>query len=258
MGFFSLKAVCGVCENEVGLNRYKIKKSNAWICPDCLKKAGGVAAINVNKVSIEEIKGLIDAKNAKLAGDPMSTAEGMYQYCLDHKYGSGFNKSWGVKHFGVLENNLMSGEHVLMTFIGLHNFESTTKHDNNYAYAISNKRIIFGQKSITGEKFKAVAHEKINDITFEKGLVFGVLTIDTPQEKFKVGLDRESATSINNSIHQVLDELKHSSAETHLQRSSAPVSTADELKKFKELLDMGAITKEEYDSKKKQLLGIIG
>ena len=31
---------------------------------------------------------------------------------------------------------------------------------------------------------------------------------------------------------------------------------AEELKKFKELLDMGAITQEEYDEKKKQLLGL--
>lgn len=33
-------------------------------------------------------------------------------------------------------------------------------------------------------------------------------------------------------------------------------SNADELKKYKELLDMGAITQEEFDKKKKQLLGI--
>ena len=33
-------------------------------------------------------------------------------------------------------------------------------------------------------------------------------------------------------------------------------SAADELKKFKELLDMGAITQEEFDAKKKQLLGL--
>ena len=38
--------------------------------------------------------------------------------------------------------------------------------------------------------------------------------------------------------------------------ASAPVSAADELKKFKELLDMGAITQEEFDAKKKQLLGL--
>ena len=33
-------------------------------------------------------------------------------------------------------------------------------------------------------------------------------------------------------------------------------SPADELKKFKELLDMGAISQEEFDAKKKQILGI--
>jgi len=33
-------------------------------------------------------------------------------------------------------------------------------------------------------------------------------------------------------------------------------SAADEIKKFKELLDMGIITQEEFDAKKKQLLGL--
>ena len=36
----------------------------------------------------------------------------------------------------------------------------------------------------------------------------------------------------------------------------APVSGADELMKFKNLLDMGVITQEEFDAKKKQLLGL--
>ena len=33
-------------------------------------------------------------------------------------------------------------------------------------------------------------------------------------------------------------------------------SMADELKKFKDLLDSGVITQEEFDAKKKQLLGL--
>lgn len=41
----------------------------------------------------------------------------------------------------------------------------------------------------------------------------------------------------------------------HNQASAAP-SPADELKKFKELLDMGAITEDEFIAKKKQILGI--
>lgn len=43
------------------------------------------------------------------------------------------------------------------------------------------------------------------------------------------------------------------------QANTTPVpaiSAADELKKFKELLDMGIITQEEFDAKKKQLLGL--
>lgn len=46
---------------------------------------------------------------------------------------------------------------------------------------------------------------------------------------------------------------------TKSEKASQPftqISSADELKKFKELLDSGVITQEEFDAKKKQLLGI--
>lgn len=52
-------------------------------------------------------------------------------------------------------------------------------------------------------------------------------------------------------IEKKREELKTSSVV--VQQS---VSAADEIKKFKELLDMGVISQEEFDSKKKQLLGI--
>lgn len=53
-------------------------------------------------------------------------------------------------------------------------------------------------------------------------------------------------------------------SEDEYERVSAPasvhstpnVSAADELRKFKELLDMGVITQEEFNAKKKQLLGL--
>ena len=237
-------------------NRFKLKKSDAWLCPNCLKQAGGATAINVNKITVEEIQAILQKKEEKLGDDPMSRAENMYRYCKENKFGSGFNEKWGVKHFKVLQDNLIRGEKVLMTFIGLHNYQSATKHDSNYAYAITNKRILFGQKSITGEKFKAVNHERINDITFDKGLVFGVLTIDTPQEIFNIALDKASATSINSEIHAVLDNLKSSNIPESVSQPVVHTSAADEIIKFKGLLDAGIITPEEFDVKKKQLLGL--
>ena len=103
---------------------------------------------------------------------------------------------------------------------------------------------------------KAVNHEKINDITFEKGIVFGVITIDTPQEKFNIALDTASASSINNTIHEVLDNLKSTSTLESMPQPTASTSTADEILKFKELLDSGILTQEEFEAKKKQLLGL--
>lgn len=43
---------------------------------------------------------------------------------------------------------------------------------------------------------------------------------------------------------------------SHQGEAAAKEDTADEIKKFKELLDCGAITQEEFDAKKKQLLGL--
>lgn len=60
-------------------------------------------------------------------------------------------------------------------------------------------------------------------------------------------------------IHKVLSDLlierqnKPASTENTKENS---LSNADELKKYKELLDSGVITQEEFDAKKKQLLGL--
>ena len=41
-----------------------------------------------------------------------------------------------------------------------------------------------------------------------------------------------------------------------VRNTEQPFSVADEIMKFKKLLDMGAITQDEYDRKKAQLLGL--
>ena len=52
-------------------------------------------------------------------------------------------------------------------------------------------------------------------------------------------------------VKKRVEEYKHQKA-----APAAAPSAADEIKKFKELLDMGVITQEEFDAKKKQLLGL--
>ncbi len=45
-------------------------------------------------------------------------------------------------------------------------------------------------------------------------------------------------------------------AVTIIQLTSSAASSADEIMKFKELLDSGVITQEEFDAKKKEILGV--
>ena len=61
------------------------------------------------------------------------------------------------------------------------------------------------------------------------------------------------AEKVVNYINQKLKECKAAkNGGTVIQQASA----ADEIKKYKELLDMGIISQEEFDAKKKQLLGL--
>lgn len=72
---------------------------------------------------------------------------------------------------------------------------------------------------------------------------------------FKNGSQDAEAQKIKSFVEEKILELSQnkSGGTTIIQQSA---SAAEELKKFKELLDMGIITQEEFDAKKKQLLGI--
>lgn len=68
------------------------------------------------------------------------------------------------------------------------------------------------------------------------------------------GKSAEIAEKVVEFINQKIREYKtnKNGSTTVIQQTSA----ADELKKYKELLDLGIITQEEFDAKKKQLLGL--
>lgn len=70
-----------------------------------------------------------------------------------------------------------------------------------------------------------------------------------------------SAIKNRNEIHDVVSKLlverqKQPTSPVQTTASTQTTSNVDELKKYKELLDQGIITQEEFNAKKKQLLGL--
>ena len=57
-------------------------------------------------------------------------------------------------------------------------------------------------------------------------------------------------------LRRAIMEYQKKPSEPKVPAPATSASIPDEIRKYKELLDMGAITQEEYDQKKKQLLGL--
>jgi hypothetical protein len=190
----------------------------------------------------------------------LQTAEEMYKYCTDNKLGTGTTKGWSIKHFQLLIDNLKDGEQIYCVFIGLHNYKGGTKHDGNYAYALTNKRIIMAQHKLLGANIQSVSIENINDITLSKsgiaGIGIGTVCIDTFKETFNVGTNVSFASNIYNCVHDALEEIKGSTFGGAGTTAASAKSPVEQVKELKELLDMGIISQEEFDMKKKQLLGL--
>lgn len=62
--------------------------------------------------------------------------------------------------------------------------------------------------------------------------------------------------SLNDLAQEIVDYIENKKAQFSAPQVIQTNSAADELKKFKELLDMNIITQEEFDAKKKELLGL--
>lgn len=123
--------------------------------------------------------------------------------------------------------------------------------------AVTNKRLIVGGKTSSGwfdkPKDTVVSMElkKVKKMRYEG--FFAV--IETLESTYSI--KTVNPTAIKHIGDNLWDAIER---EQNAQKSPVRVvvqeSVTDEIKKFKELLDMGAITQEEFDAKKKQLLGL--
>lgn len=185
----------------------------------------------------------------------MRTAQEMTDFCLENGLGQSTVSSWTIKHFAVVEKQLLPGEEVNVCFMGLHNYISTTKHSNNYAYAVTDTRIIMAQQKLIGENVLIVSLNNLNDVTLTTGLLWGTLTFDTIREKFNVGVNSDEARNIHEMVTNALFESRKPKQDPSSVTFSVPVKDPyEELKKLKELLDLGIVTQEEFDRKKAALL----
>lgn len=139
----------------------------------------------------------------------LRTAQELYQYSCDHKLGTGFGRSWGIKNFRLIEKNLEPGEGAFLTFVGLHRFHSMSSHQRNFAYAVTNRHILMGQVRSFGRiRFESVPLNQIMNISFDNENSIGVMKILLDGDAVTVGMSPEAAQNLSGELTELLPQLQ--------------------------------------------------
>lgn len=121
---------------------------------------------------------------------------------------------------------------------------------NTWLVVSTNKRIIFLDKGMFfGVKQVEVPLSKVNSIKYTKGLFFGEIEIWDGASMIKV--EKVLKKTLIPFVNAVNDSIEQSEK---LHKPLNQSSVADELIKFKKLLDEGVVTQEEFNKKKRELL----
>lgn len=114
---------------------------------------------------------------------------------------------------------------------------------------------------------KTLYYSDITSVQYKKpGFMAGYIQFSLPggrentggvmgatQDENTITLNSKVASEAEKVVEYINNKLREAKSGGSIQ---AALSPADELKKFKELLDMGAISQAEFDAKKKQILGL--
>ncbi len=181
----------------------------------------------------------------------MITATQMDEYCIRNGLGYYPDTSY-KKDFAVIEEQIREQEELLMAFTAnnLYNAESSVSWNGNVAVVVTDKRMLYGRKTLFTSPVRTVDLIDFTDITESSfGNYETKLIIDfTVGDRIMLGLNKKNA-------EKVIELLKETVEAQKTLGKKRVVSVADELLRFKQLLDMNAITPEEYEKKKKVLLG---
>ncbi|HEX2953899.1 MAG TPA: SHOCT domain-containing protein [Bacillota bacterium] len=268
MGFF--KATCDTCQKEVGLNRFKT--AEGWICPDCFNRCGYTGKTPITTKTNAEIQADLAEKEAQ-RNNPANTEQNAANVqdefqatktVEDYIEFDEARKKWRIPEpeplfFGTKKEARIYNFDDIVEFELEEDGEVIARGDEHDAFEsdyFGDADLIIGGKTgrsvINYFKIKITVNDLQNPVRYIK--ILDDDEADLESVEYEEAYD--SARKILSTFALILKLKRHEAAASVQAQSAAPVSAADEILKFKTLLDSGVITLEEFEAKKKQLLGL--
>ena len=223
---------CGICGKNAGLTGAKLWKANSWLCSECVKKAGGFGNAPLNG-SLEEIREAIEKYNAKQENEVNGAIKEGAVYFIQGVRGR--------KLTVYQDKAVIKVEASLGSFLtgNISDGEKTIYYSDCVGLQFKESGLQIGYLQL--ETSASTMNMRASNFFNENSFTFDLTTTTNEQMK-----------EVRDYIQGQIRAIKNGGQVSQ----STNVSSADEIKKYKELLDMGAITQEEFDLKKKQLLGL--
>ena len=118
--------------------------------------------------------------------------------------------AWRLKsHAKVIDKHLNPGEKILYIFAGQKN-DHPLDFLNTYIIAFTDKRIMIATKRLVfGYFFKSITPDMYNDLTINKGLIWGRIVIDTIKEEITItDVDARALSEIETNITEIMLKAK--------------------------------------------------
>ncbi|WP_084245170.1 PH domain-containing protein [Planomicrobium okeanokoites] len=160
----------------------------------------------------------------------------------------GMSKFFGRREIKELPNILWEDEELLNLVQGMYN-------TSQGILIATNRRLIFIDKGMFGGlKVEDFPYDKISSIQYSTGIMFGKVTIFTSWNRAEITQIEKAHVRIF--AETVRARISGGEKKENKEQFHTAVSAADEIIKYKSLLDAGVLTQEEFDVKKKELLGL--
>jgi hypothetical protein len=159
------------------------------------------------------------------------------------------------KYIEKAKEHFDAGEELAFVVFGAYESKIMGKDTvRNGVMLATNQRILFYGKRTFGYDLEVFPYENVSSIEMGKSMMGHHIAFFSSGNKVKMKWINQG--DIPGFINHVKATIGKSPAKTRAAATQKSSSVADEIRRFAELRDSGVITEEEFDAKKKQLLGI--
>ena len=254
MALFSSKHICAVCGRECAPNKFQLV-DKSWLCHRCHREAGLlVSDISPKSLSVADVKEMLEEKRTnerRYSNFKATRSVGDYLKVDDVR------KLWYIPSQGLIKigtPNVYSYEEVL-DFELLEDGGSITK--GGIGSAVTGG-ILFGgigavvggiagkrssKPTCTSLKVKITLRNRNESVVY-----INLISTEIKKSSLIYKTCEKQAQEIISILQIICEEC---SKTTDVRVETATVSSADEILKYKQLLDAGIITQDEFDAKKR-------